>query len=99
MENVKNEKTDIVSVILDDHDLLNVFSNTLRTPTYPISSLYKEELPQVYLGRIQKIKCYVWKKLKDVLKMLANKVLILAVLAEYHLKNEAKKMGESYDDL
>lgn len=94
MKKADQEKADVVSVILDDHDLLDVFVDALKIPTDEDFSLMT--ISENSLGRIQKLKCYLWKKLKDVLKILSNKVQVLSVLAEYHFKNEEKKIRMAF---
>lgn len=98
MNNLTKEKTDVVSVILDDRDLLNVFADSLKVEQNEESSLtiYSENS----ISRFQKIKYYLLKKAKEIMKMLSNKIQILAVLTEYNLKKEKKKIMRSrYDDL
>lgn len=88
MNNVQQEKTDVVSAILDNTDLLDVFADTLV-----IEEIEEESLTlSAPLGRVQKLKCYLWKKVKDIMTMLSNKIQVLAVLAEYNFKNEEKKI-------
>lgn len=91
MNNGNLEKTDVVSAILENTDLLDAFADTL------IIEEEKEDfslaaLSATSLGRAQKIKCYLWKKAKDLMNFLLNKVQTLAVLAEYNFKNEEKKI-------
>lgn len=93
MNNLDTEKTDVVSVILDNTDLLDAFADTLvveETKEDPLASF--TSISATSLGRMQKIKCYLWKKIKDFMSMLSNKVQVLAVLAEYNFKNEEKKV-------
>lgn len=89
MNNVQQEKTDVVSAILDNTDLLDVFADTLVIEEIEEDSLTPFSAP---LGRAQKLKCYLWKKVKDIMNMLSNKIQVLAVLAEYNFKNEEKKI-------
>jgi hypothetical protein len=89
MNNMGQEKTDVVSAILDNTDLLDAFADTLV-----IEEIREDSLSSISasLGRMQKIKCYLWKKAKDVMNKLSNKIQVLAVLAEYNFKNEEKKI-------
>lgn len=93
MRRLNEEKTDVVSVILDDHELLNAFVDTLEVQT---KEVYEEftlsNLRADSLGKFQKIRCYLWKYLKDVLHKIAQKTQVLAILAEYHAKKEVKKI-------
>lgn len=88
MNTINQEKTDVVSAILDNTDLLDAFADTL------VIEEPKEDLltSSTSFGRVQKIKCYIWKKAKDVMSMLSNKIQVLAILAEYNFKNEEKKI-------
>lgn len=89
MNNLDKEKTDVVSVILDNTDLLDVFADTLT-----IEEDMKEEfsLSETSLGWALKMKCYLWKKAKEIMNILSNKIQVLAVLTEYNFKNEVKKI-------
>ncbi|MEA9357381.1 hypothetical protein SHI21_14235 [Bacteriovorax sp. PP10] len=90
MNNIDQEKTDVVSAILDNSDLLDAFADTLI-----IEEIKEDSLASISasLGRIQKLKFYLWKKAKEVMNMLSNKIQVLAVLTEYNLKNEEKKIA------
>jgi hypothetical protein len=97
MNNLNDEKSDVVSVILENHDLLDVFADTLKeTEIEPVMKKEDEffliTFSENSLSKIQKVKFYLWKKIKDFLEILSNKAQVLAVLSEYHLKNEIKKI-------
>ncbi len=97
MNKMTKEKTDVVSVILDDHDLLSTFANSLnieKTEEFSLSNISESSL-----GRFQKIKYNLWKKAKEIMKLLSNKIQVLTVLTEYNLKKEEKKIRSHYDDL
>nr|BDT27554.1 hypothetical protein BHI3_10200 [Bacteriovorax sp. HI3] len=95
MRHSNEEKTDVVSVILDDRELLNTFVDTLAER----SERTYEDISQVIraesIGGIQRIRCYIWKSLKDLLHKIAQKTQVLAVLAEYHAKKEVKKIKKN----
>lgn len=90
MNNSNNEKNDVVSVILDNNDLLDAFVDTLVLEKQEDDLL--STLSANSLGRAQKIKCYLWKMAKEIMVMLSNKIQVLAILAEYNFKNEVKKI-------
>lgn len=90
MNNLNNEKTDVVSVILDNNELLDAFADTLileKTEEDLLTTLSANSL-----SRAQKFKFYVWKKTKELMVMLSNKIQVLAILAEYNFKTEEKKI-------
>ena len=93
MRHLNDAKTDVVSVILDDHELLNTFVDTLEVQSkevyeeFTLSSIRADSI-----GRIQKIRCYLWKYLKEILHSIAQKTQMLAILAEYHAKKEVKRI-------
>lgn len=97
MNDLTKEKTDVVSVILDDRDLLSAFADSLKVEKNEESSL--TTYSKNSFGRLQKAKCYLWKKAKEIMEMLSKKIQILAVLTEYNFKKEEKKMRSRYDDL
>jgi hypothetical protein len=97
MNKLTKEKTDVVSVILDDHDLLSAFTDSLKvdqTEEFTLSNFSENSF-----GRFQKLKLYLWKKAKEIMKLLSNKIQILVILTEYNLKIEEKKQRSRYDDL
>lgn len=95
MRKMSNDKTDLVSVILDDRDLLSAFAETLNIETD--SSLEDSSIAEKSLGRFQKMKCYLWKKAKDIMNVISNKVQILAILAECNFKAEERKIQLALD--
>ena len=97
MKNLNIEKTDVVSVILDDSDLLDSFADALKLPDEIREEKEEEEfmlmkISSSSIGLLQKAKCYIWKMLKTVMRQLSIKAQVLAVLAEYHSKYEDKKV-------
>ena len=90
MNNLNKEKTDVVSVILENTDLLDVLADTLTIEEDDLKDEFS--LSETSLGWALKIKCYLWKKAKDIMSMLSNKIQVLAVLTEYNFKNEVKKI-------
>ncbi len=92
MKNLNQEKTDVVSVILNDHDLLNTFADSLETPKENEDDFSLANIEAKSIGYIQAARCYTWNLLKRILKQLSIKAQILAVLAEYHSKHEEKKV-------
>ncbi len=89
MKNLKTEKTDVVSVILEDRDLLSTFAEALEVQLAPVQN---EDDFSLSIGFLQKMKCKMWAWLKTFLKDLAQKTQILAILAEYHSNHETKKV-------
>lgn len=86
---MNQKKPDVVSAILDNTDLLDAFTDTL------IVEEPKEDLlssVSTSLGIMQKIRCYLWRKAKDIMSILSIKIQVLAVLAEFNFKNEEKKI-------
>ncbi len=83
MEDLKIEKTDVVREILDNTDLLNIFSESLKDPEENNLELLATETTT---SRAQKIRYYLWKKIKESLCFISSKIQTLAVLAEYNFK-------------
>ncbi|MBC7711934.1 MAG: hypothetical protein H7177_01245 [Rhizobacter sp.] len=93
MKSFTSEKTDVVSVILEDCDLLDTFADALEIPKHPVEEEFSfDNISATSIGFLQKSKCYIWSLLKKVLKALSMKAQILAVLAEYHSNHEEKKV-------
>lgn len=93
MKDLKQEKDDLVSAILDNTDLLNTFADSLKTPEAPLMT--QENLITTEKG--QRIKYFVWKKIKEFLSFALSKIQTLAVLAEYNFKNLEKKIQMSIE--
>lgn len=91
MKDLKKESDDLVSVILDNTDLLNTFADSLKTQEEPI--MMEENLISTEKG--QRLKYFAWKKIKELLSYCLNKVQTLSVLAEYNFKNLEKKIQMS----
>lgn len=93
MRHFNEEKTDVVSVILDDHELLDTFVETLQIESeraYDDFSL--TNIRASSLGRIHKYRCYLLGHLKTFLHKIAQKTQVLAILADYHAKREALRI-------
>ena len=83
MEDLKIDKTDVVREILDNTDLLNIFSESLKDPEENNLELLATETTT---STVQKIRYYLWKKIKESLCFISSKIQTLAVLAEYNFK-------------
>lgn len=93
MKNLNQEKTDLIGVILNDHDLLNTFTDTLEIPIKEREDDFSiANIEAKSIGYIQTARCYIWNLLEKIFKQLSIKTQILAVLAEYHAKYECKKV-------
>ena len=92
MKNLNQEKNDVVSVILNDHDLLDAFADTLKAPVE--KDFFPIDMAKNSLGRFHPLRWALLKRAKDFLNFLSNKIQILAILAEYHFKKEEKKVKE-----
>ncbi len=90
MNNLNNEKADVVSVILENNELLDAFADTLIVEEAEEDLL--STLSANSFGRAQKLKFYLWKKIKELMVMLSNKIQVLAIIAEYNFRNEEKKI-------
>lgn len=92
MNNLNNEKTDLVSAILDDRDLLDAFADSLKIDKEAEEDFSLSLIQAQSINRVQKMKCYLWRKAKDVMSFLSNKISVLAVLAEYNFKREERRI-------
>ena len=92
MNNLNENKSDLVSVILEDHDLLDAFADSLKIDDEIEKGFSLSAIQVKSISRFQKIRCYLWKKAKDVMSFLSNKISVLAVLAEYNFKEEERRI-------
>ena len=89
MEKSTERQSDVVSEILKDTDLLDAFTETLTLTTEPVESFLEKQSTKA-VGRLFRIKVYFLRNLKNVLSALSNKIQVMALLAEYHVKNELR---------
>ncbi len=92
MDHSNKEKTDVISVILDDRDLLNTFADTLTKENEKHEDFSLMHMREESAGRLQKIRWYLLSSIKDLLHQIAQKTQVLATLAEYHAKKEFQKV-------
>lgn len=97
MEDLKTEKSDVVREILDNTDLLNIFADSLKDPQEQDHELYP--VVTTTTTRAQKIRYYLWKKIKESLCFISNKIQVLAVLAEYNFRTLEKKLPKNKQEI
>lgn len=96
MKNLKLEKADVVSEILDNTDLLNVFADSLKDQEDLSHELM---ITEVTTNRFQKLRYYLWKKIKESLCFISTKIQTLAVLAEYNFKISEKRVTKNKQEV
>lgn len=92
MKDLKIEKIDVVSEILDNTDLLNIFAASLKEPQEVI---VQADCLGMQAGRTERARYYVWKKIKECLCFISYKIQTLAILAEYNFKILEKKVTKN----
>lgn len=92
MKDLKIEKADVVSEILDNTDLLNMFADSLKDPEENVVVIHSLETQTT---RVERARYFVWKKIKECLCFISSKIQTLAVLAEYNFKMIEKKLTKN----